>query len=79
VNDTSPEIERMVHERLMALTGEQRFMIGVQMCEVARKIVLSSLPPDLSPAERRWQLFQRYYGHEMKVDPKIFEGGAGSA
>jgi hypothetical protein len=75
VNDTWPEVERMVHERLMALSGEERFMMGISMYDTARAMVLASLPPNLSPVERRRQVFKRFYGDEMQVDLRIFEGG----
>ena len=72
MTDTSPEIERLVHERLMAMSGEQRFLIGIRMFETAREIVLASFPPGLSQSEIRRRLFERFYGDEVKVDPSIF-------
>jgi hypothetical protein len=68
MTDTSPEIERIVHERLMAMSGEQRFLIGICMFETAREIVLSSFPKGLSQAETRRRLCERFYGDE--VDPR---------
>jgi len=61
VNDTSPEIERMVRERYAAMQPIQRFLIGVSMFESARAIVLASLPAGLPPAELRRRLCQRLY------------------
>lgn len=61
MTDTAPEIAAIIRERMMALTGSQRFVIGTQMHEAARRMVLASLPPDLSPAERRQSLFKRFY------------------
>ena len=40
MNDTSPEIARMVRERY-AQMEPQRFQIGVSMFETARAVVLS--------------------------------------
>jgi hypothetical protein len=65
VNDTSPEIERMVRDRLMALTGEERFRMGAEMFDAARRMVLASLPEGLSDLERRRQLYERVYGEPL--------------
>ena len=62
MNDTSPEVESMVRDRLMALTGEQRMRIGADMFESARRMVLASLPSGVSEYERRRLLFERVYG-----------------
>jgi hypothetical protein len=65
MNDTSPEIERMVREKLMARSGEERFMMGVEMFTAAREMVIASLPKDLSEHEFRRVLFKRIYGLEL--------------
>lgn len=72
MNDTSPDIAKMVHERYMQMSGEQRMMIGIQMFETARKIVLSSFPDDVSESEKRRLLCERFYSKEItaKVFPK---------
>jgi hypothetical protein len=72
VTDTPPEIERIVREKLMALSGEVRFIIGAQMFDSAREMVKASLPRGLSKAEQRRQLFKRIYGRE--IDPESFRG-----
>ncbi|HEX7026239.1 MAG TPA: hypothetical protein VF268_03290 [Gammaproteobacteria bacterium] len=64
MNDTTPEIEKMVRDRYMQMTGEERFLIGIRMFDTARAIVLSSLPKDLSEKEKRRQLCERFYGAE---------------
>ena len=61
MTDTAPEIASIIRERMMALSGSQRFVIGSQMHEAARRMVLASLPPNLSPTERRQSLFKRFY------------------
>ncbi len=60
--DTSPEIAEMVRARLMALSGAERFRMGVQMFDAARRMVLVSLPADLTKTERKRRLFERLYG-----------------
>ena len=61
VNDTSPEIERMVRSRYAAMQPVERFMIGVSMFESARAIVLASLPAGLSSEDLRRKLCERLY------------------
>ena len=42
MNDTSPEVERMVRERYAAMESVQRLLIGVSMFESARAMALAS-------------------------------------
>ncbi len=65
MTDTTPEIAEMVRARLMAKTGPERFRIGVEMFEAARRMVLASLPGDLPEPERKRQLFERLYGEPL--------------
>jgi hypothetical protein len=65
MTDTPPEVAQFVRERLMALSGEERFLMGIRMFNVARTMVLASLPPDLSPEERKRRLFERMYGYPL--------------
>jgi len=67
VTDTSPEIELMVREKIMALSGEERFVIGAQMFDSACEMVKASLPTHLPEAERRRLLFKRIYGEELRT------------
>jgi hypothetical protein len=68
MSDTSPEIARMMRAKLMARSGEERFVMGAQMFDSAREIVQASLPSGLSETEQRRQLFQRLYGKEINFD-----------
>lgn len=72
MTDTLPEIERIMRDKLMARSGEERFVMGAQMFDSAREMVKASLPPDLSEMEQRRQLFKRIYG--MEIDPESFRG-----
>ena len=65
MTDTPPEIERLVREKIMARSGEERFIMGAQMFDAALAMVQASLPQNLSSAERRRQLFARIYGTEI--------------
>jgi hypothetical protein len=72
MTDTPPEIERMVRDRLMARSGEERLAMGAQMFESAREMVNASLPPGLSETERRRELFRRTYGNETGLEKLIW-------
>lgn len=61
MNDTSPEVERFVQKRYASMTGEERLLIGAQMFDTAREIVLASLPKNLTPGEQRRALCRRLY------------------
>jgi hypothetical protein len=65
VTDTPSDIEQMVHDRIMARSAEERFIMGAEMFESAREMVKASLPRNLSEMERRRLLFKRIYGKEM--------------
>ena len=59
--DTSPEAARVVAERSRAMSGQERFMIGVHMFESARALALASLPPGASEKRRQRHLCARFY------------------
>ena len=62
MNDTHPEIARLVRERYEAMTPQERVLIGMQMFETARTIAIASFPPGLAPEEVRYRLCERLYG-----------------
>jgi hypothetical protein len=65
MTDTAPEIAELVRQKLMALSGEERFMMGVRSFEAARAMVIASLPANLPSEEFKRQLFQRIYGQPL--------------
>jgi len=67
MTDTPPEIERIMRDKLMALSGEDRFVMGAQMFDSAREMIKASLPRGLSESEQRKQLFKRLYGKELDL------------
>ena len=69
VTDTSPEIATRVRDRIMKFSGAERFIIGARMFESARAIVLASLPKDISEAERKRILYERFYGEPFREAP----------
>ena len=75
MTDTPPDIERMVRDRIMARSGEERFIIGAQMFDGACEMVNASLPKNLSEMERRRLLFKRIYGKELETGPYGSDAG----
>jgi len=69
MSDTPPEIAEMVRARLMQKSGAERFRMGVEMFEAARRMVLASLPAGLTEAERKRRLFERLYGTPLPANP----------
>jgi hypothetical protein len=67
MKDTPPEIEQMVREKLMALSGEERLVMGAEMFDSAMEMAKASLPAGLSEKDRRRQLFKRLYGKEIDI------------
>lgn len=67
MTDTTPEIAAMVHARLMAKTGEERFLMGIRMHEAARRMVMASFPAGISDEQRKRLLFERFYGGEPAI------------
>jgi hypothetical protein len=62
MKETTPEIEKLVRERYLAMAPVERFLIGVQMFETARSMAIASFPRELSAEEIRWRLCERLYG-----------------
>jgi len=65
MNDTSPEMERMVSERYRKMSPDERMRIASSMFETAGKIVESSLPAGMSRKERRLAWARRFYEGEL--------------
>lgn len=71
MNDTTPNIEAMVRERLLARSGTERVVMGSRMFDVARTIALASFPRGLSEIETKAQLCERLYGNEVNIDAYV--------
>jgi len=61
-SDTTPEFEKLVRERFLALAPAERVSMCADMFETARALVEASLPPELDPIERRRRICRRFYG-----------------
>jgi hypothetical protein len=70
MNDTRPEAKKIQEELFAKLSGEERLLMGLEMFETARKIVLSSFPENLPENEIRKRLFLRFYGNDFSEEEK---------
>jgi len=68
MNDTSPEIKKLVRNRLLARSGAERVQMGSRMFDAARAMVLASFPPNLSEIEKKVRLCERLYRGEVDID-----------
>ena len=65
MQDTSIEIQKIYHDLLMSKTGEERFLMGISLFQIARELVLASFPKDLSEEQKRTLLMKRFYGKKI--------------
>jgi hypothetical protein len=65
MNDTSPQMERVVRERYRQMSPDQRMRIASSIFETAREIVESSLASNLTRKERRLAWARRLYTGEL--------------
>ena len=68
MNDTPPEIEKLVRNQLLARSGAERVQMGSRMFDAARAMVLASFPTNLSEIENKVRLCERLYGNEIDID-----------
>lgn len=68
MTDTAPEIAAIIHTRMMALTGAQRMRMGSEMFDAAR-MVIASMPADVSPEDFMRASYQRIYGEPLTKEP----------
>ena len=68
MTDTDPKTAAINRDMLIARSPEERFMMGVRMCEVARATVLASLPAGLGLVERKIAMRRRYYASDFSEE-----------
>ena len=68
MNDTTPEIEKLQFEMMMALSPDIRIALAGEMFMAARELILTSLPKDLSERERKRQYYREMYGEPLPAD-----------
>ncbi len=67
MNDTDPEIAELVRRTLLERSGAERILMGSEMFDVAKAIVLASFPDGLTEIEIKARLCERFYGDEIDV------------
>ena len=65
--DTDPDVARRYREMLLALTPGERIEMACRMFDSARAIVLATIPDS---AERRVELFRRFYGADFDAESR---------
>jgi hypothetical protein len=68
MKDTSPEMEKMQFEMMMKLGASKRIALACEMFMAARKLIIESLPEDLTEKEFKKQLYYRTYGEPLPED-----------
>ena len=68
MTDTDPQTEAFYRSLLMARPAEERFLMGIRLCEMARATVLASMSPGLSATERKIALLRRYYSSDFSEE-----------
>ena len=66
--DTTREIEEMQNELWMQKTTQDRARFASAMFTAGRKVIIASLPKDLSEKEFKKQLYYRTYGENLPDD-----------
>ena len=61
MNDTLPEAQEFLDNLYKKFSGEQKILMASGMFDAARKIILSSLPKNLSKKEKIKALLLRLY------------------
>jgi hypothetical protein len=65
MNDTSARVSKLVADRHRAMSPEERLRAASSMFDTARAIIESSLPRDLTIAQRRLAVARRLYAEEL--------------
>ncbi len=68
MKDTSDKINKLYHKMLMKKSGEERFLMGISLCETVRKMVLASFPDNINEDEKHMKLLLRYYKNEFPTN-----------
>ena len=68
MTDTTREIEEMQNRLWMRKTPQERARFASAMFAAGRRVVIASLPKDLSEKEIKKQLYFRTYGEHLPED-----------
>ena len=73
MKDTSDKMDSLYLSMMMERSAEDRFLMGCEMFETSKQLVVSSLKeqdPNLSIGDLRKNLFLRFYGFEYGGEEK---------
>jgi hypothetical protein len=70
MNDTPEAFQALFHQKMMERSGEERLLMGDRMFDSARRLALASFPKNLSPSERLYRLFLRFYSQDFNQETK---------
>ena len=68
MNDTDSEIAGLVRQKLLERSGAERVLMGSQMFDAAKAMVLASFPQGLTKLEIKARLCRRLYGNEVDTE-----------
>lgn len=68
MNDTTAEIEKIMNEIWSKCSPQERTGIASAMFLSARKIILASMPKNLSEAGQKRYIYERTYGEPLPED-----------
>jgi hypothetical protein len=68
MNDTTPEITKLLNEKWKRRTPQERTKTASLVFVSARKIILATMPENLSEAERQRYIYERTYGESLPAD-----------
>lgn len=62
MGDTPADVQKLMHDLMMTMPAEERFIRGALMFDSARAFVLASLDPRLDGLDLKRALYERIYG-----------------
>ncbi len=68
MRDTTAEMRRIQFEMMKKLSSNRRIELACEMYQMAREMIVASLPKNLSEKEFKRQLYFRTYGEHLPDD-----------
>ncbi len=68
LQDTSPEFEKMWHKKWLQKSPQERVQFAFSMFSDTRRIILASMPADLSATDQKRFIYKRTYGESLPDD-----------
>ena len=71
MHDTSSEMQEYQHRLIMSKTPEERFIMGIEMTEVGRELMLAGIrnaKPGLSEEEYKIELLRKMILHDKTLE-----------